>query len=56
MTRCIYVNGAYQAYGDAVVHAEDRGFQFGDGVYEVMEVRRGQLVDATRHMTRLARS
>ena len=56
MTRCIYVNGAYQAYGDAVVHAEDRGFQFGDGVYEVMEVRRGQLVDATRHLTRLARS
>lgn len=56
MTRCIYVNGAYLAYGDAMVHAEDRGFQFGDGVYEVMEVRGRQLVDATRHLTRLARS
>jgi len=38
------------------VHAEDRGFQFGDAVYEVCEVRRGQLVDETRHMQRLARS
>ena len=56
MTRCIYVNGSYQTYGDALVHVEDRGFQFGDGVYEVMEVRDGQLVDATRHLTRLARS
>ncbi len=56
MTRCIYVNGAYRAYGDALVHAEDRGFQFGDGVYEVIEVRGGRLVDATRHLARLSRS
>jgi len=56
LTRCVYVNGQYRHYGDAMVHAEDRGFQFGDGVYEVMEVRAGQLVDATRHVTRLLRS
>lgn len=56
MTRCIYVNGQYRAYADALVHAEDRGFQFGDGVYEVMEVRHGRLIDCERHMTRLARS
>jgi D-alanine transaminase len=56
MTRCVYVNGRYQRYDEALVHAEDRGFQFGDGVYEVIEVRDGALVDATRHLTRLARS
>ena len=38
------------------MHAEDRGFQFGDAVYEVCEVRGGRLVDETRHMQRLARS
>jgi D-alanine transaminase len=56
MTRCVYVNGRYQNYTDALVHAEDRGFQFGDGVYEVIEVRDRQLIDRTRHLTRLQRS
>ncbi|MEZ5855234.1 MAG: D-amino-acid transaminase [Hyphomicrobiaceae bacterium] len=56
MTRCVYVNGAYRAYDDALVHAEDRGFQFADAVYEVIEVRDGLLIDETRHMQRLARS
>lgn len=56
MTRCIYVNGQYRAYADALVHAEDRGFQFGDGVYEVMEVRAGRLIDQERHLNRLSRS
>ena len=55
MTRCVYVNGRYQRYRDAVVHAEDRGFQFGDGLYEVIEVRDGALIDATRHLARLHR-
>jgi D-alanine transaminase len=55
MTRCIYVNGQYRAYADALVHAEDRGFQFGDGVYEVIEVREGGLVDVSRHVARLHR-
>jgi len=56
MTRCIYVNGRYHDYRDAMVHAEDRGFQFGDGVYEVIEVRAGKLIDQDRHLTRLTRS
>ena len=56
MTRTVYVNGQYQPYAEAFVHAEDRGFQFGDAVYEVCEVRGGRLVDETRHMQRLARS
>ena len=56
MSRIIYVNGAYKPYAAAYVHAEDRGFQFADAVYEVIEVRGGNLVDATRHMVRLSRS
>ena len=56
MTRTIYVNGRYAPYFEAAVHVEDRGFQFGDGVYEVIEVRAGKLVDQTRHLERLARS
>ena len=56
MTRIIYVNGSYRPYARAFVHAEDRGFQFADSVYEVIEVLGGQLVDATRHLVRLERS
>jgi D-alanine transaminase len=56
MTRVVYVDGRYLPYAEAAVHAEDRGFQFGDAVYEVCEVSAGHLVDETRHMQRLARS
>ncbi len=56
MPRIVYVNGRYVPWADASVHAEDRGFQFGDGVYEVIEVRDRALIDATRHLERLARS
>ena len=56
MTRIVYVNGRYRPYAQATVHAEDRGFQFADAVYEVCEVTGGRLVDETRHMARLARS
>jgi D-alanine transaminase len=56
MTRIIYVNGRYLPYDDAMVHAEDRGFQFADAIYEVCEVMGGRLVDERRHLQRLARS
>jgi D-alanine transaminase len=56
MTRIVYVNGRYLPYAHARVHAEDRGFQFADAIYEVCEVKDGRLVDETRHMARLTRS
>jgi D-alanine transaminase len=56
VTRIIYVNGCYKPYANANIHAEDRGFQFADSVYEVMEVLGGKLVDVNRHLTRLERS
>lgn len=56
MSRVAYVNGAYEPHGRAVVHIEDRGYQFGDGVYEVWAVFDGKLADAEGHFTRLQRS
>jgi D-alanine transaminase len=56
VSRVAYVNGRYRAFAQARVHVEDRGFQFGDGVYEVCEVIGGRLVDARRHLDRLERS
>jgi D-alanine transaminase len=56
MSRIAYVNGRYRPHSEAMIHVEDRGFQFADGVYEVCEVRGGLLVDERRHMARLKRS
>jgi D-alanine transaminase len=56
MSRIAYVNGRYVPHARALVHVEDRGFQFADGVYEVCEVQGGHLIDERRHMERLARS
>lgn len=56
MSRIAYVNGRYLHLANAVVSIEDRAFQFGDGVYEVCEVRHGSPIDETRHLERLARS
>ncbi len=56
MSRIAYVAGQYLPHRQAVVHVEDRGFQFADGVYEVIAVTGGQLVDEMRHLERLHRS
>jgi D-alanine transaminase len=56
MSRIAYVNGRYLPMRSAFVHIEDRGYQFGDGVYEVCEVREGRLIDERRHLARLKRS
>ncbi|HZC17873.1 MAG TPA: D-amino-acid transaminase [Caulobacteraceae bacterium] len=56
MGRTAYVNGRYLPHGRAVVHIEDRGFQFADGVYEYFAVFGGRLADAEGHLERLWRS
>lgn len=56
MSRIAYVNGRYLAHREASVHIEDRGYQFADGVYEVIAIDRGRLVDEGLHLKRLARS
>jgi len=56
MTRIAYVNGIYLSANQAVVSIEDRGFQFSDGVYEVIAVIGGDLIDLALHLKRLERS
>ncbi len=56
MSRIAYVNGRYLPHDAASVHIEDRGYQFADGVYEVIAVRGGGLIDCEWHMERLQRS
>jgi D-alanine transaminase len=56
MSRIAYVNGRYVPFREASVHVEDRGYQLGDGVYEVCEIRAGALIDERRHLERLTRS
>ena len=50
-----YVNGRFVAAADASISVLDRGFIFGDGVYEVWRVVQGQLFAAQRHQARLER-
>ena len=56
MARIVYVNGQYLPYGEAMIHCEDRGFLFGDAVYEVCPVIGGRIVDQEPHLARLERS
>ncbi len=56
MNRITYVNGRYLPHRHAGIHVEDRGYQFADGVYEVIAVYQGRLVDADAHLDRLDRS
>ncbi|RZM17040.1 MAG: D-amino acid aminotransferase, partial [Sphingomonas sp.] len=56
MSRIAYVNGAYVPQREASVNVEDRGYQFADGIYEVVYIMGGRLVDETLHLDRLERS
>jgi D-alanine transaminase len=51
-----YLNGQYLRLADAKVSVLDRGFIFGDGVYEVIPVYARRLFRFNEHMARLARS
>jgi D-alanine transaminase len=51
-----FVNGRFSALAEATVSVEDRGFQFGDGVYEVIRTYHGRLFHLDAHLARLDRS
>jgi D-alanine transaminase len=51
-----YLNGQYGPLAEARVSVLDRGFVFGDGVYEVVPVYGGRLFRFDEHMARLSRS
>jgi len=56
MPRIAYVNGRYVPHAQAMVHVEDRGYQFSDGVYEVVAIHNGQMLGEKGHFDRLAHS
>lgn len=51
-----YANDAFVEAEKAMVPMEDRGHQFGDGIYEVIAFFNRRMVDAAPHMERLERS
>ena len=56
MTDIVFVNGNYLPKQEATISVFDRGFIFGDGVYEVVPVINGKMVDKIYFLERLARS
>jgi len=54
--RVAYVNGRYLPHGQAGVHIEDRALQFGDGIYEVLNILDGRPTDEEPHLDRMERS
>ncbi|MBL4964286.1 D-amino-acid transaminase [Bacillus halotolerans] len=52
----ILVNGQLVERNEASVDVEDRGYQFGDGIYEVIRVYKGVLFGLREHAERLFRS
>ncbi len=56
MSRISYLNGEFLPHENCLVHIEDRGFQFADGVYEVTLFKNGKLIDGEPHLERLFRS
>ena len=56
MTRIVYLNGEYLPADEAKVSIFDRGYIFGDGVYEVVPVFEGAVVDKAYFLERLDRS
>jgi D-alanine transaminase len=52
----VYINGSFVPRAEANVSVEDRGFVFGDGVYEVLRAINGRLFASRFHNQRLERS
>jgi len=51
-----YLNGQFMPLEQVCVSVEDRGFQFGDGVYEVIRTYQGGLFYLEEHLARLEKS
>ncbi len=56
MKELAYLNGVFGPVAEARVSIEDRGFQFGDGIYEVIAAFNGRPFLAEQHLARLKRS
>ena len=56
MSRIVFLNGSFLPIEEAKVPFMDRGFLFGDGVYEGVGMLDGRLIDNEAHLERLERS
>ena len=56
MPNIIYTNGKYSNYEDAKIHVNDRGYHFGDAVYEVIVFNKKIFYDFDGHIQRLFNS
>ncbi|MCK5871992.1 MAG: aminotransferase class IV [Methylococcales bacterium] len=52
-TDIVYLNGEYVPLREAKISVLDRGFLFGDGIYEVIPCYQGQLFEFEAHIKRL---
>lgn len=52
----VLVNGRLIGRSEASIDLEDRGYQFGDGIYEVIRVYKGVLFGLREHAERFFRS
>lgn len=50
----VYLNGRFVPKGEAMISVEDRGFIFGDGIYEVVRAIEGRLFAWDAHAERMA--
>ena len=51
-----FINGRFLPWDEANISIDDRGFQFGDAVYEVIRTYRGSPFELIAHLARLDRS
>jgi len=56
MPNIIYINGKYSSYEDSKIHVNDRGYHFGDAVYEVIVFNNKIFYDFDGHIQRLFNS
>lgn len=56
MPHFAYINGKFVRHADAKVHVEDRGFQFADGIYDIIACIDGTIIDEGLHFDRMERS
>jgi len=56
MPNLSYIDGNYYNYYDSKIHINDRGYHFGDAVYEVILYNQGVFYDFDDHINRLFRS
>jgi D-alanine transaminase len=55
MSQTVYLNGAYLPLEEARISPEDRGFLFGDGIYEVVRAYGGAFFELDAHLERMRR-